>query len=121
MSIQITDSMIEQWIHSGIQQAVNNMLRDQYGTGANLKKAMDKAIAESEAQLVASLKVGIAQACVSPTFMKGIEQEIALSLSRQYRGAFDGVVRAAAKQAANNEIVAQRVAEIARLAAGIEK
>jgi hypothetical protein len=118
MSINITDPTIERWIQDGIVNAINTMLRDKYGVGAELKKAMDKAIADSEQQIVAALKVGIAQACVSPGFLQQIEGEIARSLASQYRGAFDAVIKSAAKQAANTEVIAKRVAELTMQAAG---
>ena len=117
MSINISESQIQGWIQEGVRQSIQGMLRDNYGAGADLKKAMAKAVAEAEPQILAALKVGIAQACVSPEFMKGIEREIASSLASQYRGAFDGVVRAAAKQAANTEVVARRVVELTMAAA----
>jgi hypothetical protein len=118
-AVTITEETIQSWIQRGLQQAIESMMRDQYGTGNQLKKAMDKAVSESEAQILAALKVGIAQACVSPSLMKSIEKEIANSLASQYRGAFDGVVRAAAKNAASTEVVAQRVVELTRIAAGL--
>jgi hypothetical protein len=121
MTINITEATVQRWIQEGIQNAINSMLRDQYGTGADLKKAMTKAIAESEGQIVAAMKIGIAQACVSPLLLKSIEGDIAKAIADRYRGAFDGVIKAAAKQAANNEVVAQRVAELTRQAAGLPK
>lgn len=117
MSIQITDTQIQNWIQDGVRQAIQSMMRDQYGQGAVLKKAMEKAIADSESQIIAALKAGIAQACVSPGFLQQIEKDIATSLASQYRGAFDSVIKAAAKQAANTEVIAQRVAELTRQAA----
>lgn len=118
MAFEITEAQVQRMLQDGIQSAINGMLRDSYGTGAALKKAVEKAIAESEPQIVAALKVGIAQACVSPGFLKSIEGEIANSLASTYRGAFEGVVRAAAKQAANTEVIAQRVAELTKQASG---
>ena len=119
MSLTISNTQIETWIQEGVAQSIRGLMRDTYGAGADLKKAMAKAVAEAEPQILAALKVGIAQACVSPAVLQQIEKEIAASLASQYRGAFDGVIRAAAKQAANNEIVAQRVAELTRQAAGM--
>lgn len=119
MAFEITEAQVQRMLQDGIQQAVNSMLRDSYGTGANLKKAVEKAIAESEPQIVAALKVGISQAVVSPGFLQVIEKEIATSMSSQYRGAFEGVIRAAAKQAASNEVIAKRVAELTQQAAGL--
>ena len=118
MSLNIGELEIRNWIQDGVAQSIRAQLRDQYGAGTALKKAMDKAVAEAEPQILAALKVGIAQACVSPEFMKSIEKEIASALASQWRGAFDGVIRAAAKQAAHNEVVAQRVVELTRQAAG---
>lgn len=119
MSIEISNSTVELWIKEGIKNAIQSMLRDSYGTGANLKKAMDKAIADSEAQITAALKIAISQACVSPDFLKGVEKDIAAALASKYRGAFDGVITAAAKQAARDEIVTRRVAEMTKQAAGV--
>lgn len=120
MSINITEAQIQVWIQDGVKQSIQGMLRDNYGAGADLKKAMAKAVAEAEPQILAALRIGIAQACVSPAFLVTIEKEIATSLASQYRGAFDGVIRAAAKSAASNEIVARRVVELTRAAAGID-
>lgn len=119
MSINISEAQIQGWIQDGVRQSIQGMLRDNYGAGADLKKAMTKAVAEAEPQILAALKVGIAQACVSPAFLQGIEKELAVTLASQYRGAFDGVVRAAAKQAAHNEVVALRVVELTKAAAGM--
>jgi len=119
MSINISETQIQNWIQDGVRQSIQSMFRDNYGAGAELKKAMAKAVAEAEPQILAALKIGIAQACVSPSLLSAIEKEIAASLASQYRGAFDGVVRAAAKSAASNEIVARRVVELTRVAAGI--
>jgi len=119
MSVQITDVQIQNWIQDGIKQAIQSLLRDTYGQGAALKTAMAKAVAEAEPQILAAMKIGISQACVSPTLLQSIEKEIASSLTSQYRGAFEGVVRAAAKQAANTEVIAQRVAELTKKAAGL--
>ena len=119
MSLNISETQIQGWIQEGVRNAIQSMLRDGYGAGADLKKAMAKAVAEAEPQIVAALKVGIAQACVSPNFLQGIEREIASSLASQFRGSFDGVIKAAAKNAANNEIVAQRVVALTQKAAGL--
>ncbi len=121
MAFEITEAQVQRMLQDGIQSTIHSMLRDSYGTGANLKKAVATAITESEAHIVAALKVGISQACVSPGFLQAIEKEIALALASQYRGAFDGVIRAAAKQAANTEVIAQRVAELTKQAAGVTK
>lgn len=120
MSINISETQIQGWIQDGVRLSIQGMLRDNYGAGADLKKAMAKAVTEAEPQILAALKVGIAQACVSPGLLSTIEKEIAASLASQYRGAFEGVVRAAAKSAASNEIVARRVVELTKAAAGIE-
>ena len=104
----------------GIQHAVNSMLRDSYGNGALLKKAMEKAITESEPLITEAMKEAVAKAVVSPTFLQVVEKDIASSLANQYRGAFEAVIRSAAKNAANNEIVARRVVELTKQAAGIE-
>ena len=48
MTIQISEEQIKRMLAEGIQHAVNSMLRDSYGNGALLKKAMEKAITESE-------------------------------------------------------------------------
>lgn len=119
MNIIFTEEQIQGWLQEGLRSAMNSLLRDGYGTGAALKRAVDKAISESEMEIVAALKVGISQAVVSKGFMKKIELEIANSLSSQYRGAFEGVIRAAAKQAASNEVIARRVAELTREGAGL--
>lgn len=117
--ISFSETDLKNWIQTGVQNAINSALRDNYGMGSKLKTAMDAAIKEAEPQILAALKVGIAQACVSPMFLQGIEREIAASLASQYRGAFEGVVRGAAKQAAHNEVVAQRVVELTKAAAGV--
>lgn len=119
MSINISDSQVQAWIQDGIQNAIKSLLSDRYGTGAQLKDAMDKAIKQAQPQIVAAVEASIARACVAPGFLQAIEREIAASLASQYRGAFEGVVRAAAKQAANTEVIAKRVAELTRQAAGL--
>lgn len=118
--INISEVQIERWIKEGVQNSINSALRDTYGVGRDLKEAMNKAIKESEGQIVAAMKIGIAQACVSPNFLQAIEKDIAAELASRYRGAFEGVIRAAAKQAASDELVARRVSELAKKAAGIE-
>jgi len=119
MSIEISDATIQMWIQTGIQSAINSMLRDSYGAGALLKKATEKAMLESEQHIVEAMKESIQRACVSPNFLQAVERDIAAAMANQYRGAFDGVIKAAAKQAANTEVIAQRVAELTKLAAGI--
>jgi hypothetical protein len=118
MAIQFNDLEVKNWIQDGVQQAIRSALRDQYSMGRDLKAAMDKAIKEAEPQILAGLKIAISQACVSPEFLKSLEKEIAASMASQYRGAFDGVIRAAAKQAAHDDVVARRVVELTRQAAG---
>lgn len=98
---------------------MQQMLRDSCGAGVYLKRAMSQAVTEAEPQLLAAMKAGIAQACVSPASLQGIEKEIASALTNQYRGAFEGVVKAAAKQAAHNEVVAQRVVELTKAVASV--
>lgn len=120
MTIEIKDATIELWVRDGVQNAINSMMRDNYGTGAKLKSAMEKAIAESQEQITVAMIHAIAKACVSPNFLMAIEKDIATALASQYRGAFDGVIRAAAKQAAHTDVVAQRVIELTRKAAGVE-
>lgn len=120
MTINITESQIRGWIEDGVKSAINSALRDNYGAGSDIKKAMSKAIAEAEPQILAALKVGIAQACVSPGFLGAIEREMASSMASLYRGAFEGVIRGAAKSAAHDEAVARRVVELTRKAAGID-
>ena len=120
MAIEIKDATIELWIRDGVQTAINSMMRDGYGTGAKLKSAMEKAIAESQEQITVAMVHAIAKACVSPNFLMAIEKDIATALASQYRGAFEGVIRAAAKQAAHTDVVAQRVIEMTRKAAGVE-
>lgn len=119
MSITFTDNDIERWVKDGVQSAINSALRDGYRMGSQLKVVIEKAIKESEPEILAGVKDGITKACLSPGFLQSIEKEIAASLASQYRGAFDGVVRAAAKQAANTEVVARRIVELTQQAAGI--
>lgn len=118
MGIEISEAQIQSWIQDGVKNAIHSMMRDRYGQGERIKEAMEKAIKESEPLIVASLKAGIAQACASPAFLQGIEQDLAKALASQYRGAFEGVVRAAAKKAANNEVTANHVAELTQQAVG---
>lgn len=115
--INITQSQIEMWVQKGAQASIDNALRDTYGAGKEIKVMMDRALKESEPHIVKALKDGIMKAAVSPAFMATLEQEIARSLANQYRGAFEGVMRHAAKMAASNEIIARRVAELTQQAA----
>ena len=117
--IEISQAQIERWIQDGLKSGIEAMLRGSYGQGAQLQASAKAAIAASEPLVTEALKAGIAQACVSPAFLQTIEREVSASLASQYRGAFDGVIKAAAKSAANNEVVARRVAELTRQAAGL--
>ena len=114
-----TFELTEKQIEGMVQEGIKSVLNDRYGVGAALKRSVEAAIVKSEPEIIAALKAGIVQTCVSPGFLQSIEKEIAGSLANQYRGAFDGVVRAAAKQAANTEVIAQRVAELTKQAAGL--
>ncbi len=117
-AIEITQAQIERWIQDGLKSGIDSMMRGSYGQAAQLQESAKKAILASEPLVTQALKDGIARACVSPGFLQAIEREIAASLASQYRGAFDGVIKAAAKQAANTEVIAQRVVELAKQAAG---
>lgn len=116
---EFTEAQIERMLQDGIKSAITSMLSDRFGHGAKLKKSVEGAIAQSEPMIIAALTGGISQACVSPGFLQSIEKEIAASMANQFRGTFDVVIRAAAKQAANTEVIAQRVAELTKQAAGL--
>jgi len=117
VSIQISDDTIQTWIQDGIKQGIHSMLRDAYGNGAVIKRAIEKAVVDSEPSIVAAMKVGVAQACVSPDFFKSIESEIVKNMASRYRGVFDSVIHSAAKKAANDQITAGRIVELVHKAA----
>ena len=40
MAFEITEAQVQRMLQEGIQSAINSMLRDSYGQGAKLKKAL---------------------------------------------------------------------------------
>jgi len=127
MAITITDDQIKRWIEDGIQGALTSMLKDRYGTGAQIKTVVETAIKKAEPKIVKVIDAGLAKVFASPEFNAKLENDISIALRKeisdtlasQYRGAFTGVIRAAAKASAHNEIIAQRVVELTQ--AGITK
>lgn len=123
--ITITDDQIKRWIEDGIREALASMLKDRYGAGAQVKTLVESAFKKAEPQVVAAIDVGLASVFASPDFAAKVESDITAALRReisdtlasQYRGAFTGVIRAAAKTSAHNEIIAQRVVELTQAAA----
>lgn len=116
-NIEITEAQITVWAQEGIKKEIADTLRRGYGMGDKLKKTIEDTVAQSEPQIKAAIQAAIAQACISPEFIKGIEVEVSRSLASSYRGCFDGVIKAAAKTAANTEVVAKRVVELTQAAA----
>lgn len=120
MKFEITEPQIEKMLQDGIKAAIASIMGDKYGAGARLKNSVESAITKSENVITEAIKAAISQVVASPAFLQTIEKEIAASMASQYRGAFDGVIRAAAKNAANTEVIAQRVAELTKQAAGVK-
>lgn len=116
--------MIQQWIHKGIQDSINSAFRDSYSYGAGSKikdmmlKILDKVMKECEGEIEKAVREGILKAVVSPGFLQVMEKDIANSFASAYHGAFKAVILSAAKQAANTEVIAQRVVELTKIAAG---
>lgn len=108
--LNIHEHQIESWIQEGAKSAIQAALRDNYGAGANIKKAIDKAVSKAEPEITLAISQGISKACKSPGFMQAIEAELIKSLGNKFKGAFEAVIIAAARRAADDKIAADRLA-----------
>ncbi len=110
MPINISDTLLQNAAEKGIAEAVRRELEGQYGPGAAIKAAVAKAIAGQESAIASAVTGAVAVACQSVEFRDAVARDLVKSLSSKFSGHFDGVVRAAAKLAANDAVVTARVA-----------
>lgn len=114
--LNIQEHQIESWIQEGAKSAIQAALRDNHGAGANIKKSIDKAVSTAEPEITLAISQGISKACKSPAFMQAIEAELIRSLGNKFKGAFEAVIIAAARRAADDKIAADRLADVVQLA-----
>lgn len=111
MQIQFSEAEIQRMIENGISAAVKEQLTSSYGHGNKLRVAVEAAIAKQESVVADGITRAVRIACASPEFDRAVQVALTSEIQNRFRGAFDGVIKAAAKRSASDIIVQQTIAE----------
>ena len=94
----------------GLESQIKESLRDRrWGPGLKLETIMDAVIAERQKDIEASIRMAIVQACASPEFVAAVRADTVKAMSNKMAGAFEGVMRAAGKRLAQDQIAREAI------------
>lgn len=109
----INESSVQRWIEEGAAGAVRAALADPRGQSLALQKAIASAVSAAEPQISLAVSLAIAQACASTEFGDAVKAEIGRAFANKFRGAFDAVITSVARRAADDQLIADRMASFA--------
>ena len=104
---------VERLVVQGLREELNSAMRHQWGTGQKLRNIVDTTIAAHEAEIAAQVKKAVIAAINSEAFMQMARDVMLHSMSNKFAGAFDGVMRAAGKRAAQDALLVEQVVKAA--------
>lgn len=101
MELKIPDYAIDQAIRDSVKRAVEQSLNeDRWGPGIEFKKAIKTAIESNIPELEMRVATVFKSAISSPEFSEYVKQGVLAASKNLFTGTFDGVIKAAAKKAA---------------------
>lgn len=108
---QIDQQKIEQLLLAGLREELNSAMRSQWGTGQKLRNMVDDVIGKNTAAIEKQIKIAVLEAIQSDEFVQMARDVMLGAMKSKFSGAFEGVMRAAGKRAAQDEVLAGKVAE----------
>lgn len=105
---------------AGITAELSAAMRNQYGTGERLRKMVNDTIEKNTPLIERQIQAAILDALKAPEFAGMVRDAILAGLKGKFAGAFEGVLRAAGKKAAQDELVVIAAVKAARGAMGGE-
>lgn len=110
---EIEEYTIERAVSTAINEAIRDRLKSGSYSGNNAQKlqsmvdsAIDKAVLNNSATMQLMIEQEVLKVIVSDQFKSSVAQAVLSCASKKFSGAFDSVIIAAAKKAANSEIAA---------------
>lgn len=107
----LDQSKLEDLVLRGLKEELSNAMRSQWGTGQKLRNMVDETIGRNVKVIEAHVQTAVVNAINSPEFEAMCRAAILGGMKDKFSGAFEGVLRAAGKEAAKNKLLAQGVAE----------
>ena len=105
MTAVITDADIREAALVGLRDQLRTMLsRHEYGAGKKLQELVIKSLESKQGIIEAQVDKALAEALMSPEFTEVLRAEMIHAMRKKFVGAFDGVMHAAGKRAAQDQL-----------------
>lgn len=111
MEIKLSDYDIQAFAKEGIQKEVSRLFGNSYSGshGSLITAAVAEGIKANQIVITNAISQAVKDACEVPAFKQVVQKELIEALSKRFMGEFDSVIKAAARQAAQEEIVKQKL------------
>jgi Asp-tRNA(Asn)/Glu-tRNA(Gln) amidotransferase B subunit len=106
----IDQEKMERLVVAGLKDELASAMRSQWGTGQKLRQMVDNTISFHQNDIQAQIVVAVKAAINSPEFVEMARQSMLLAMKDKFSGAFEGVMRAAGKRAAQDELAVKQLA-----------
>lgn len=111
MDIKLSDYDVQAFAKEGIQREVSRLFGNSYSGshGSLIQAAVSEGIKNNQKVISNAISQAVQDACQTSTFKQVVLNEIITALGKRFTGEFDAVIKSAAKQAAQEEIVKQKL------------
>ncbi len=113
----LTQDKIEALMLAALKDELGSSLRNQWGTGQKLRNIVEKAVSDNAPAIEAAVNSAVLSFVRKPEFESVIAATIAAATKDKFTGAFDAVMRAAGKRAAQDALLTQTLADAMKAAA----
>lgn len=107
----IDQAKIEHLLLQGLREELSSAMRTQWGTGQKLRNMVDATIGAHEKEIERQVKKAVLAAIQSDAFIALAQQTMLGAMKDKFAGAFEAVMRAAGKRAAQDALIVKSVAE----------
>lgn len=110
MEFKMSEFEVSSMVRDTLRQEFARQLSQSYGViYKQFEEALRKSAKDIEPEIQTAVTLGVRQAIASEHFQVAIRAEIIKLLANKFAGTFDGVMKAAAKRAADEQLIKNEV------------
>lgn len=106
----LNEEDLKRIVIKGLENELRSVMMSSYGVGPKVKKMAEDAIANNQQLLSDTLQTAFLAALDSPEFAEMTRKAMLDAMKGKFTGVFDGVMRAAGKKAAQEQLLATTLA-----------